>query len=79
MEVEQRLRQRFNPTLLTIEDESHLHAGHAEGGRGKHLRVTISSQQLCHQSRIQAHRVVYDALDDLFPEALHALSLKVSC
>jgi len=27
--LRQRLESRFMPTLLTIEDESHLHAGHA--------------------------------------------------
>lgn len=76
-QVEELLRQRFAPTVLEVEDESYLHRGHAEAGAGKHLRVTIVSEQLASCSRIEAHRAVYEALGDLIPSAVHAVSLKV--
>jgi BolA protein len=75
--IRQRLEQEFEPTELLIKDQSHLHAGHAgaEDGKG-HFDVTIVSAAFDGQSRIQRHRMVYDALTRLLESDIHALRIK---
>lgn len=77
MDVIDQLRQRLavlQPEHIEIEDESHLHAGHA-GARngGKHLRLKIVSSAFAGQSTLQRHRTVYAAAGDLMQGAIHAL------
>jgi BolA family transcriptional regulator, general stress-responsive regulator len=80
---EQRLRRcledRFAPTLLIIEDESHLHAGHAgaAGGHG-HFRVTIMAEAFRGVSPVARHRLVYAAVGDLLQTDIHALAIEAS-
>ena len=60
------LQAAFDPVLLDIEDESHLHAGHAGARSGKgHFRVRIVSAAFAGQTPIARHRAVYAALDAL--------------
>ena len=75
--IRQRLEQEFEPTELLIKDQSHLHAGHAgaEDGKG-HFDVMIVSAAFDGQSRIQRHRMVYDALIRLLESDIHALRIK---
>jgi BolA family transcriptional regulator, general stress-responsive regulator len=80
---EQRLRQllesRFTPTLLIIEDESHLHAGHvgAAGGQS-HFRVRIVAEAFRGVPPVARHRLVYAAVDDLLKTDIHALAIEAS-
>jgi intracellular septation protein len=77
---EQRLRQRlesnFTPTQLVIEDESHLHAGHAgaEQGHG-HYRVQIVAEAFRGVPMVARHRLVYAAVGDLMQTDIHALAI----
>ncbi len=72
-----RLTQQLAPTQLRLEDESSAHAGHvgAAGGAG-HYRLVIVSAAFIGLSRMVRHRLVYDALSDLMPQQIHALSIK---
>lgn len=78
-EIRARLTRAFDPEVLDIVDESHLHAGHegARGGLG-HFRVRIVSDHFVGLQRIQAHRLVYDALGTLMQSDIHALSVDAS-
>jgi BolA family transcriptional regulator, general stress-responsive regulator len=76
--IDARLRERFAPTALSVVDESAAHAGHAgagDSGEGTHFRVTITSAAFQGTTRVQRHRLVYDALDDFFALGLHALAV----
>lgn len=76
--IRERLQQALNPTSLDIEDDSHRHAGHAgarESGGG-HFNVTIVAEQFRDQPAIKRHRMVYDAVQDLMPHEIHALSIR---
>ena len=74
--IEARLRAAFNPTRLEIEDESHLHAGHAGARDGKgHFKVLIVADAFAGQSTIRRHRMIYSALGDLMHSDIHALSI----
>ncbi len=80
---EQRLRARlvarFAPTLLSIEDESRLHAGHAGAASGQsHFRVTIVAEAFRGASPVARHRMVYAAVDDLLKTDIHALAIEAS-
>jgi len=58
--LRQRLESRFMPTLLTIEDESHLHAGHAGAAGGhSHFRITIVAEAFRGVSPVARHRLGY--------------------
>lgn len=67
------------PTALDVQDQSHLHAGHAgaRDGRG-HFRVVIRSRAFIDRSLIERHRLVYAALDDMMRSDIHALSIRAS-
>jgi BolA protein len=71
------LEDCFEPTELLIKDQSHLHAGHegAKDGKG-HFDLTIVSRAFDGKSRIERHRMVYDALGTLVQTDIHALRIK---
>ena len=70
------LEAALSPLRLRIEDQSHLHAGHAgaRDGRG-HFRVEIVSDAFAGMSPIARHRAVYAALGALMTTDIHALSI----
>jgi BolA family transcriptional regulator, general stress-responsive regulator len=72
--IRQTLEQAFNPSHLDIEDQSHLHAGHAGAREGKgHFKVEIVAAAFRDKPLIQRHRLVYDALGELMQSDIHAL------
>jgi len=66
----------LEPAALDIQDESHLHAGHA-GARdgGRHFRVRIVSNRFEGLGTLARHRLVYDCVRDLMPHPIHALAI----
>lgn len=75
-ELERRLREALAPGDLLIKDQSHLHAGHAGARDGRsHFAVTLTAAAFEGLSRIQRHRLVYDAVGDLMETDIHALSI----
>ena len=77
--LRQRLESRFAPALLIIEDESHLHAGHAGAAQGhSHFRVTIVAEAFRGISAVARHRLVYAAVGDLMKTDIHALAIEAS-
>jgi len=74
--IRQCLAEAFAPELLEVEDESHLHAGHAgaRDGRG-HFRVTIVAPAFEGRSRLERHRMVFTALGPLMQSDIHALAV----
>ncbi len=76
--IEDTLSKLFQPTRLTITDESHLHAGHAGAAPGgeTHYRVEIVSEQFREKSRLQRHRLINEALGGELQSGLHALAIR---
>ena len=60
---------------LEIKDDSALHAGHAGNTGGGHFTLKIVSSQFSQKSQIIRHRLIYQALTDLIPQQIHALSI----
>ena len=75
--IRQRLQEALAPEMLEIEDESHLHAGHAgaRDGRG-HFRVMVVAEIFTGHTKIARHRLVFNALSDLMQTDIHALTLQ---
>ena len=73
---EQDLRQAFAVDLLNIEDESHLHAGHAGAASGGgHFKLTIVAPEFAGLNLVARHRSIYQALDSHIPTEIHALTI----
>lgn len=66
----------LEPSHLDIEDDSARHAGHAGNSGGGHFTIMMVSSHFSDKSRIMRHRVVYQALEDLIPSRIHALSIR---
>ena len=74
-EIDAVLREAFAPAGLAVRDASPLHAGHAGAREGRHFHVQIVSSRFNQVSRVQRHRLVYDALHLLIPRGIHALAI----
>ncbi len=76
-QIRQRLEIAFEPSELLLKDQSQLHAGHEGAKEGKgHFDLTIVSATFDGKSRIERHRMVYDALGTLLESDIHALGIK---
>ncbi len=78
-QIEQRLREKLQPTLLEVIDDSFRHNGHAGAngtGFGTHFRVRITSHLFTGKPAVLRHRLVYDALQDFMDRGLHALAIE---
>jgi len=75
--IRRKLTERFAPSDLAIEDQSHLHVGHAGARPGgeTHFAVTITSAAFTGQSRVTRQRLVYETLAEELATSVHALSL----
>jgi BolA protein len=68
---------RFAPLELNIEDDSHLHAGHAGAAGGQsHFRVRIVAEAFRGVSPVARHRLVYAAVDNMLKTDIHALVIE---
>lgn len=76
--IETRLRERLQPSVLRVTDDSHLHAGHAGAGSGGHYTVEIWCAAFKGLSRVAQHRLVYDALTPWMNAGIHALAVRSS-
>jgi BolA protein len=74
-EIETRLRAALAPTQLEVQDDSHLHAGHAGAREGRHFTVRVTSPRFDGLSRVARHRLVYDSLGPLGAQGVHALAI----
>ena len=77
-DIEERLRAAFPDAEFAVQDDSHLHAGHAGNTGGGHYRLLVVSEAFSQQSRLARQRLVKDKLHDLFPHRIHALSIKAA-
>ena len=60
-DLEARLREALQPTVLEVIDESAAHAGHSGArpeGYGTHFRVRIASPLFAGKARVARHRLV---------------------
>jgi BolA protein len=75
-DIEIELRAALQPEALEVQDDSHLHAGHAGAREGRHFTVRMTSERFNGLSRLARHRLIYDALRNLIPRGIHALAIE---
>ncbi|MET0962818.1 MAG: BolA family protein [Noviherbaspirillum sp.] len=70
------LQAGLAPLECRVEDESALHAGHAGAASGGgHYRLRLVSSRFEGLPRVARHRLVYDALQDMMQNDIHALAI----
>ncbi|WP_172328343.1 BolA family transcriptional regulator [Mangrovicoccus sp. HB161399] len=78
-QIRDRLEEAFQPSELSVLNESHLHAGHAghDGSEESHFRVAIAAPAFGEMSRIGRERAIHKALGKDIMGAIHALALEI--
>ena len=74
-DIAARLQAALAPEALAVDDDSHLHAGHAGARSGGHFTVRVTSARFAGLARLARHRLVYDALGSLDAQGVHALAI----
>ena len=69
------IERALAPRSLEIIDDSARHAGHAGARAGGHFRVTLVADVFGGRSRLERHRLVYDAVAPLMQHGVHALNI----
>jgi BolA family transcriptional regulator, general stress-responsive regulator len=72
-----KLRQAFPDAELMLEDQSHLHAGHA-GARPEgetHFKLQAVTPTFAGKSRIERHRMINSVLTEELGGRVHALAI----
>jgi BolA protein len=75
--ITNKLREAFFPESLEVQDESHLHEGHAghKAGGETHFRVYIVSTAFKGKGRVERHRMINAALAAELEGSVHALAI----
>ena len=75
--ITNKLREAFLPESLDVQDESHLHEGHAghRPGGETHFRVYIVSEAFKGKSRVERHRMINATLSAELAGSVHALAI----
>ncbi|MGE0565988.1 MAG: BolA family protein [Pseudolabrys sp.] len=75
--ITKKLTDAFGPHSLDVQDESHLHKGHAghRPGGQTHYRVYIVSDAFKGKSRLDRHRMINATLADELAGGVHALAI----
>lgn len=71
------LAAAFTDAEIAVQDDSHLHAGHAGAATGRgHFSVRVVTPAFEGLSLIARHRAVYAAVDTLMQTDIHALAIE---
>ena len=83
-DIREHLLAAFDPEWLAVIDDSAAHAGHLESpvqhgdepSGATHIRIRIVKAEWAGLSRVQRHRLVYDALSECLARGLHAVAIE---
>ncbi|MAW51999.1 MAG: BolA family transcriptional regulator [Geminicoccus sp.] len=76
-QIEAKLIAALSPAILEVENESHLHAGHAASPNSgeSHFKITLKADALSALTRLERYRKVHAILADELAGPVHALSI----
>ncbi|KAI3430722.1 hypothetical protein D9Q98_005308 [Chlorella vulgaris] len=79
--IQSKLQDALQPSSLSVQNDSHKHAGHSGNPSGApdaetHFKVEIVSAAFDGKNAVQRHRMVYQLLQEEIDAGLHALALK---
>ena len=77
--IYKKLRTKFKPSFLRVENESHLHKNHPQSPKGgnSHFYVEIKSSIFNNLPRLQSQRKIYKVLENEMKSFIHALRIKI--
>ena len=76
--IKVKLKNRFLPHMLKIEDVSEMHRGHGgfkEGGE-THFIIYINCAEFKDKNRLSVHRLINEELKDEWENGIHSISIK---
>ncbi|TGK53490.1 BolA family transcriptional regulator [Leptospira congkakensis] len=79
--MEKILKEKFQPSSLSLRDVSLEHAGHpgmTKDSKETHFRLQMVSSLFSGKSTVENHRLVYATLGEEFKKGLHALEMDLS-
>ena len=71
--LREQLRNTFEPQVLEITNESHMHSVPANSET--HFKLVLVSESFNGQRKVSRHQAVYAALADLLAGPIHALAM----
>ena len=73
------LENAFDCKELIVENQSHLHEGHANSPNSgqSHFHIKIVSDAFANCTKVQSHRMINQSVAELFNQGLHALSITI--
>lgn len=76
-QIEAKLIAALSPAILEVENESHLHAGHAASPNSgvSHFKITLKADALSALTRLERYRKVHAILADELAGPVHAISI----
>lgn len=75
--IQAMLESAFAAARVSVQDDSARHEGHAGARDGAgHFVVRIESREFSGRSRLERHRLVYQALAAMLPREIHALNIE---
>jgi BolA family transcriptional regulator, general stress-responsive regulator len=72
--IRTQLERALQAQVVELIDDGHLHAGHADEGKG-HFRVRVVSTRFEGLRPLQRHQLVFRSLGELMQTDIHALSI----
>ena len=75
-QIEAKIIAALSPEILEVENQSHLHAGHAGSPNSgqSHFKVTVKASDLTKMSRVERYRKMHDILAEELAGPVHAMS-----
>ncbi len=73
--IRERLSTILTPEQLELQDDGHLHVGHAGAKKGGHYTLRIVSTKFAGMRSVARHQLVYRSLGELMNTDIHALSI----
>lgn len=67
-----KLKSRFNPAHLEVDNESHMHSGPATDS---HYRLVVVSDEFSGKRLVQRHQLIYGLFQAELDGPVHALSM----
>lgn len=76
--IHDKLTQSLTPTVLELMDDSAQHRGHAGAANGAgHYTVKIASPEFKGKTKVECHKLIYNALAGMIPDEIHALKIMI--
>lgn len=74
--IENKLKEHIEVKYIDISDTTGQHVNHQNFDGGHHLSAIIVSDDFASKTLLERHKIVYEALDTMIKNEIHAFSMK---